>query len=284
MAAVTVAMPIYNGEAYLDSAIASICAQTFKDIEILISDNSSTDKTPDIIAAWKERDPRIRSYRQGENIGARKNYEWLLLNAKSPWFMFADYDDKWSPNYIEALYKIANETPGTGLAVSAMKIVNLAGEEQRTKLFCVNNFKGASRVRFSLKTVRFNWIYGLARRDQFLRAWQEMSRYKSVWGHDMIVILPFIFSGSVAGTNEATFYFRDTGISAKRYHPKNLAGEAELYFSFLSEELRIMKESPLNRLQQASLFFNVVLYTGRHGWKLRRLLRHAALYCVGLYK
>ena len=70
MAAISVGMPVYNGERYLASAIESVLAQTFDDFELLIADNASTDDTEAICRDFASRDPRIRYTRHAENIGA----------------------------------------------------------------------------------------------------------------------------------------------------------------------------------------------------------------------
>ena len=81
MVSVTITLPVYNGADYLDQALASLSAQTFRDMQIIISDNASTDATPDIITAWKARDPRIVSHRQSENIGVMANSNKLCGRA-----------------------------------------------------------------------------------------------------------------------------------------------------------------------------------------------------------
>ena len=57
---VTVALPVYNGERYLAGALEAILGQTFKDFELIISDNASTDGTEAICRSFAERDPRVR--------------------------------------------------------------------------------------------------------------------------------------------------------------------------------------------------------------------------------
>jgi len=53
-------MPVYNGERYLKAALDSVLAQTFRDFELIISDNASTDATEEICREYAARDPRIR--------------------------------------------------------------------------------------------------------------------------------------------------------------------------------------------------------------------------------
>jgi glycosyltransferase involved in cell wall biosynthesis len=119
---ITIGMPVYNGDIFLNQALESLSKQTFTDYEILISDNASIDKTADIIKKWQLKNPKIKYYRQEKNIGALKNFNWLLNNSKSKWFMFAAYDDLWSANYLSELYKKIKEN-NENILLSAPKVI-----------------------------------------------------------------------------------------------------------------------------------------------------------------
>src|SRR5690554_792381 len=65
----TVLMAVYNGEAHLVGAVASILSQDFVDFEFLTIDDASTDSTPSVLGRWEAQDPRIRVIRNDENAG-----------------------------------------------------------------------------------------------------------------------------------------------------------------------------------------------------------------------
>ena len=69
---VSVGLFVYNGERFIDEAIASILNQTFTDFELIISDNASTDRTGEIAEAYAKRDHRIRYHRSEKNMGAHQ--------------------------------------------------------------------------------------------------------------------------------------------------------------------------------------------------------------------
>ena len=71
---VSIGVPVRNGEAYLDRALASLLAQDFTDFEVLICDNVSTDRTVAIADAWAAKDSRVKVFRNEVNIGAERNF------------------------------------------------------------------------------------------------------------------------------------------------------------------------------------------------------------------
>jgi glycosyltransferase involved in cell wall biosynthesis len=87
--AISIGMPVYNGEKYIREALDSLLAQTFTDFELIISDNASTDSTSNICKEYAIRDSRIRYIRQHKNIGAIANFKFLLEQASGDFFMWA---------------------------------------------------------------------------------------------------------------------------------------------------------------------------------------------------
>lgn len=276
MTAVDIVLPVYNGAEYLDGALASLCAQSFPDLRIIISDNASTDATPEIISRWQARDRRITYHRQNENIGALANYNWVLQRAQSPWVMFASHDDIWSPDYVAELYKAATAEPGVKLAASSMTLIRPDGSENvRPFDMRVNAARGLRQALLSLKHVTSGWYYGLYDRQELLSVWQASKRFKYAWGGDFIVLLPFLLSGKIRGTNAVTYFKRETPLSAAHHKPKTLQGQFDLYRSFLRESFRLLRESPLSPLARLVMAPLMLVYADRHAWKLRRLIRSA---------
>lgn len=91
--AVSIGMPVYNGEKFIIEALDSILAQTFTDFELIISDNASTDGTEAICNDYATRDSRIRYFRQNENAGALFNFKFVLNEARGSFFKWAAVDD-----------------------------------------------------------------------------------------------------------------------------------------------------------------------------------------------
>lgn len=99
--AVTIGLPVYNGAQTLRRALESLLSQGWKDFELIISDNCSTDDTEAICTEFALKDSRVRYVRQGRNLGSAANFAFVLSQAEAPYFMWAAADDFWSPDFID---------------------------------------------------------------------------------------------------------------------------------------------------------------------------------------
>ena len=109
MEKVDVLLATYNGEQYLQEQIESILNQTYTDFRLLISDDGSKDKTIDIVEEYAKKDDRIIIFKQNENMGVVKNFEFLMKQVQSKYFMFSDQDDIWKKDKIEKSVKKIEE-------------------------------------------------------------------------------------------------------------------------------------------------------------------------------
>src|SRR5271154_2227206 len=96
----TIGFPVSNGAALLGRALESLLAQTHRDFILHISDNASNDGTAELCQQFAARDKRIIYVRQPRNIGAVRNFRFLLQQAKTPFFMWAAHDDWWDPKFV----------------------------------------------------------------------------------------------------------------------------------------------------------------------------------------
>ncbi len=108
MSLVSVVMPIYNAEKYVSQAIESVLNQTLKDFELILVDDGSTDKSPEICDAYAEQDSRIQVIHQSNGgICAARNCG--LEMAKGEYLAFIDNDDVYLPDLLEENYNIAKK-------------------------------------------------------------------------------------------------------------------------------------------------------------------------------
>lgn len=103
MPSVSILLPTYNGELYLAEQLDSILTQTFRDFELLIVDDGSTDRTRDILADYAQRDDRIRTIPSEGNRGQKQRLIELFEAARAPLIGISDQDDVWDPRKLEYL-------------------------------------------------------------------------------------------------------------------------------------------------------------------------------------
>lgn len=105
---VSVIMPVYNVAEFVAEAIKSVLSQTYSNIEFLIIDDGSSDKTNEICVDYEEQDNRIRVIRQ-KNAGAAAARNHGMREARGEYILFMDSDDTMHPQAIEILYNILME-------------------------------------------------------------------------------------------------------------------------------------------------------------------------------
>lgn len=103
---IDILMATYNGEKYLKEQIESILNQSYKNINLIISDDCSKDNTRKILEEYENKDKRVKVYYQKENLGYIKNFEFLLKQVKSEIYMLSDQDDVWLPKKVEKSYEL----------------------------------------------------------------------------------------------------------------------------------------------------------------------------------
>jgi glycosyltransferase involved in cell wall biosynthesis len=128
----SIGLPVYNGERYLRFTLDSLVNQTFRDFELIISDNASTDGTKAICQEYAARDPRIRYYRNHENIGAAKNFNLVFQMARGELFKWAASDDVLSPDFLEQCINWLDCHPEVILSYSKVDRINSSGELEGT--------------------------------------------------------------------------------------------------------------------------------------------------------
>ena len=129
---VSVVVPSYQNEAYIEATIRSVLSQTFTDFELVISDNHSSDGTEEICRERAARDPRIRYVRQPHNIGCNPNHNFLIGEARTPYFKFAAHDDLYGRELLARCVAVLDEQPDVVLSHVDKAVVDEAGKVVRT--------------------------------------------------------------------------------------------------------------------------------------------------------
>src|SRR5262245_14333738 len=126
---VSIGLPVYNGEQYLSEAIQSILDQTFHNLELIICDNASSDRTAEICRDFAERDGRIRYFRNETNLGAVRNFNLTVMRASGAYFKWAAADDRIAPEFIARSVSALEGDSTIVLCQSQVKIIDEWGNE-----------------------------------------------------------------------------------------------------------------------------------------------------------
>jgi glycosyltransferase involved in cell wall biosynthesis len=128
MPRVSIGVPVYNGARFLSEALESLVAQTYRDLEIIICDNASTDGTEEICRAVAARDQRVRYIRNEKNVGAGKNYNRTFELATGEYFKWAAHDDVCAPLFVERCVDILAQRPDVVIAYPRMVDIDDQGK------------------------------------------------------------------------------------------------------------------------------------------------------------
>jgi glycosyltransferase involved in cell wall biosynthesis len=109
-ALVSVVLPAYNGERFIERTLATALGQTYAPLEIVIVDDGSTDKTPQIAEAAATKDPRIRYHRR-KNSGVAASRNFGISRARGDLIATLDADDLWHPEKLARQVKVIKASP-----------------------------------------------------------------------------------------------------------------------------------------------------------------------------
>lgn len=181
----------YNGERFLEAQIHSLLQQSWPNLEIIISDDGSTDGTSQILANY-ENDPRFHITYQPNNLGAIGNFEFATRQASGNYIAFCDQDDIWLPEKLEKLYA---EIGDHWLVYSDSILVDEAGQSLQKNLSQLRNmYSGADSRGFVFSNV--------------------------VWGHAVLVnreILPYVLPIPQGVPHDIWFAVRATIFTGIQY-------------------------------------------------------------------
>lgn len=231
---VSIGMPVYNGGEWLTHALDSLRDQTFSDYELIITDNVSSDNTPEICRQYAAADLRITYIRNAEPFHPMENFNRSLHLARAPYFMWAAHDDIREPEFIAALVKALDDNPTAVLAFCGFDNIDAEGKcvrqyhEDWGKVFSGSKFY--QYVAMSLwddaRTQKANApIYGLFRRSALFKfGGMKPVRDAVFCGEDILVLLRLLAIGEFQYVNTVLFHYR------VRAHATRALGESVLKY------------------------------------------------------
>lgn len=125
---VTIGIPIYNEERFLANSLHSIFSQDYQNIEIIISDNASTDETLNICKELSKQRPDVKINSFKENLGATENFAYVLKEASGKYFMWASGHDLWDKNLISSCVHLLEQSESFIIAFGSSEWVDENGD------------------------------------------------------------------------------------------------------------------------------------------------------------
>jgi glycosyltransferase involved in cell wall biosynthesis len=205
---VSIGLPVYNGDAFLASAIDTLLAQTYRDFELIISDNASTDGTEAICRDRAARDPRIRYFRSDTNRGAMWNFNRVVELARGEYFKWAAHDDMHEPTYVERCVEALDRHPDVVLACTKLVDVDENGVRKEVDVPDLAWNSPQPNVRFRALANphhRCESVFGVIR-TSVLRKTMLISDYA---GCDRVLLAQIALAGKFYEVPEVLFLHRE---------------------------------------------------------------------------
>lgn len=203
----TIGLPVYNGEAYLEQALDCILGQTYRDFVLILSDNASTDRTRAICEAAQARDSRVRYVRQERNLGASANFNFVFRASETELFKWAAHDDLMHPDFLRRVVELLDASPRAAVANSWCDRIDGASrvignfDNQRTLLDPRPSRRLAAMFRLGYPSA----IWGVMRRADLLRT----RLFESHLGSDWNLLAELLLMGELALVPEYLMSVRD---------------------------------------------------------------------------
>jgi glycosyltransferase involved in cell wall biosynthesis len=279
---VSIGLPVFNGEKYLEDTLDSILVQTYTDFELIILDNASTDQTPRICHEYAAKDKRIRYYCNKINIGAVANFNRAFKFSSGEYFKWVAHDDLIAPEFLAKCINILDSDPSIVLCHSKTGCIDEHGKLVGTYNYKVRNDSLKPHERFGdliVKRWQPSWVllFGLMRVD-VLRRTQLMGKYI---GSDVNLLAEISLIGRIYEIPELLFFRRSHQQAySDRASDKKFSYEEELgwwtqNYRFSSEWWRICIEylksvrlSPLKWSERLLCYAQIFKWFVERGWFL----------------
>ena len=269
---VSIGLPVYNGENYVQEALDSILGQTYMDWELIICDNASTDGTADICRKYAARDARIHYHLNERNLGAAPNYNRTLELAVGEYFKWAAHDDLLAPQFLARCVEALDQHPQAVLCHPKSRIIDERGQWIEDYDVHLRMDSPQPQVRFhDLIWVR-HWclqVFGLMRREKLLRT-RLHGDYASA---DRVLLVELALLGPFCKVPEYLFFSRRHGRQASQlvYDLHSYArwfgpqgSEAVFPASRLAwEHFRAVRDAPIRPGQRARCYWSGLLRLGK---------------------
>lgn len=209
---VTVAIPAFNRPQGLRRAVESALSQTYANLEVLISDDGSTDETPAVCRELAA-DPRVRCLLQAVNRGFTPNVNVLIDHYRGDYLMFLGDDDWLGPRHIEESLRVLEADPTAAFA--SVTVITVWPDGRETQRWAPLRLLHPSPVRRVIDLYgcwhdKVGAFYALRPR----RVQERLGHLPNFWANEQIFSAALAFTGRVVRAAEAVYYRSPGGVSA----------------------------------------------------------------------
>ncbi len=200
-------LPVYNGERFLEGALRALLAQDLEDLEVVVSDNGSTDGTQEICRAVAAADARVRYLRAETNRGGTWNYRRVLERSSAPLFSWAAVDDLWLPTFASSCVRALDERPDAVLAMTRARLVDGEGavtDGLGDADLGLDADAAHERLRRLFRSQASHVMYGVIRRSALARA----RPLRPMVGDDIVLLTELLCQGPAVVVDDRAFLQR----------------------------------------------------------------------------
>jgi glycosyltransferase involved in cell wall biosynthesis len=266
---VSIGLPVYNGERYLAEAIQSILNQTYRNLELIICDNDSTDRTAEICRRFAACDARIRYFRNQSNLGAARNFNLTLEWASGVYFKWHAADDLIAAEFVTRSVEVLEADRGVVLCQSQVIVIDEIGNFIMDFDYLPGHASStipSRRLGDVLRQDRWDFeVFGLIRTDA-LRRTRLLDYYVA---SDRVLRAELALFGRYHILPERLFFSRDHPNRSVRAYPAHhlrvawfdprLAGRTVFpHWRVLKEYGRAVARAPLSRRQRICCYGQLV--------------------------
>lgn len=281
---VSIGVAVYNGERFLEKTLDSLLAQTYRDFELIICDNCSSDRTEEICRTYAARDSRIRYLRNASNSGAPRNFNQTFTLARGEYFKWSCADDLCGPELVEHCLEVLDRRPNAVLCYPQTRLID---EHDAV----VNNYEDLLDLPYEapskrLKHLLWNiWMcnaqFGLMR-SSVMRQTKLLGTYPN---SDLAFLAELALYGRFVEIPEPLFFRRIVELSVRKYpsaqermvmfDPKKAASLSFPNWRLFAAHFSAIHRTPLTPLERLRCYAKLHILFRRRGNDLAKDLRFA---------
>lgn len=271
---ISIGLPVYNGDNYLEAALGSIVDQTLGDFELIISDNASTDRTAEICQTYAAQDRRIRYYRNEQNLGAMWNFNRVFALSSGEYFKWVAHDDLCAPDFLLKCVEALDRDPSVVLSYPQAIHIDEQGRFIKKHYDGLNAGSPLAHERFGSLIWMRHWclsVFGVIRQD-ILRKVMPQGNYV---GSDRVLLAELGLRGRFEEVTEELFLHREHAQRSTRalprlqdrvawFDPKRANRIVLPHWRLFWEYLAALERVPLARVERFRCHFQLIRWLRRY--------------------